>query len=218
MKVRCFLKHGLPVVSVMSLCFQLQAIEGSAGCVALDTKPSAFWRTAVTSTVTIPVDYPQGATVATLAVTGLSHKAVYVVTEGNFSLQLPEPTSPEVEDVYDITLSFDNGVMQKASIACVAGASHGGTASGVRVLFAKDSRKWQRVRGWRAVLPLPYGMRSFIIDGNSIDAGLDGAAGWYAFGPLETPRSYALSMTDSDFNVFETTLFGAGLGLAIILR
>jgi hypothetical protein len=219
MKPSGFLLRMSLAASLAAVCLPSRAIEGSAGTVVLDTKASVFWRTAPSSAVTVPVDFPAEATAAVLAVTGVTHRAVYTLAaEGDFTFQLPAPDSPQEEDIYALTLSFNDGTVREASIAGVAGAAKGNSAAGVRVNFEKESRKWQRVRDCRAVLPVPYAAKSLKIDGETVDTGLDGAAGWYLFRPEERSRKYALVLTDSESDLFETTLFGADRGLGIIFK
>ena len=218
MRQNGILMRFMAIATVMSVCWQVGAIEGSAGCVVLDAKASVFWRTAVSPTMTIPVDFPAGATAATLTVTGISYKVEYEVGEGDFVLNLPPPSSPETEDVYGLMLRFNDGSEQRASIACITGTSKSGSATGIRVDFTKGSYNWSRVRNSRAVLPIPYGMQSFTIDGEPVDAGLDGAVGWYLFRPAVKFRRYGLLMADSSSDIFETTLFGAVPGGYVTFR
>ena len=74
--------------------------------------------------MTVPIDYPVGATKATLAVTGLGYSEEYAdLTGDSFTFTLPSATSPETENVYDLTLTFDNGVERTAKLGLVQGLS-----------------------------------------------------------------------------------------------
>ena len=164
----------------------------------VDTSESPFWRTATNSTVDISVDYPAAASSASLSVTGAYGFSMTTnnLSEGLFTLSLPAATSPETEDVYDLTLTFSDGTSRTARFAVIAGASNlpeGNT----RCIVSDSSLRWHRIRE-RAVLPIPYGTTSFSVGGETVDTGLDGAAGWYAYGPLALGSSDTLGLTTAD--------------------
>ena len=146
--------------------------------VFLQPERSSFWRTATNSTVELRIDYPDGATKAELTVQG-ENFAVRVpdITLGAYSVRFPEPTSPEAEDVYSLSLAFDNGVTNTATLAVVSGS---GVAEPVATPVLPPGRKWRKV-GRNAVLPIPFGTTELAIDGESVATGLDGAQGWYGW-------------------------------------
>ena len=77
----------------------------------------SFWHTATNSTMSVPVDMPPMASRATLAVRGVKYATSYEITaSGSFSFSLPPPTSPQAENVYDLTLSFDDGTKTTLAI------------------------------------------------------------------------------------------------------
>lgn len=196
------------------------ATEASSGSafLHLDTAPGPFWRTATNSTVEISVDYPAEATSASLSVKGAwgySFEAENVA-EGLYVLELPAATDPRSEDVYDLTLSFDKGETRTARFAVICGVSDGGRGS-TRCITPQTSFRWRRIRQ-RSVVPVPYLAQLLDADGETVETGLNGAAGWYACGPVAAGERRTLSLnTDSD-GVFTAELEGAGDGAKLFLR
>lgn len=84
--------------------------------VFLRPETSSFWHTATNSTLTLPIYYPIGATRAALTVSGVkySYSTNLPANTAEFDLELPAPTSPQSENVYDLTLAFDNGASRTA--------------------------------------------------------------------------------------------------------
>ena len=185
--------------------------------VYVDTAESPFWRTAPNNVVELSVDFPAGASSASLSVTGAYGFSMTTnnLSEGLFSLPLPAATSPETEDVYDLTLTFSNGTSRNARFAVIAGVSAQPEGT-TRCVTPESSVRWSRIHE-RAVLPIPYGTTSFTVGGATVDTGLDGAAGWYAYGPLALGASETLGLVapDGDFAAF---LKSVGIGTVLIYR
>ena len=185
--------------------------------VYLQPETSSFWRTATNSTVTLTIDFPAGATTATLDVRGLKHERSYPnITGKSFDLHLPTPESPETENVYDLTLTFDDGTVRKASLGVVQGISNG-TEGAARCLAPFEGATWNRMRG-SAVLPIPYGTTAFSVAVNGVARtveGLDGAQGWYALGGVRRDDSVSLAL-DVDGASHVATLRGRGDGGIVI--
>lgn len=187
--------------------------------VFIKPETSFFWHTATNSTMTLPVDFPEGATSATLVVTGMSYSVQYTgITEDEFTLTLPAATGPAEENVYGLELAFDNGAKQTASLGLIKGIAAGGTGS-TRCIAPFGGKRWCRVER-RAVLPVPYGVKafSFQADGQSAvaETGLDGAAGWYAF-KLGGGGSASVTMTDADDADWSASLLGM-TGVLLLVR
>ena len=95
------------------------AVSASAAVVSseptfvfLRPETSSFWNTATNSTMTLPIDYPSGATKATLTVSGVDYSRVYpdiAAPQASIEIDLPMPDSPQAENVYELSLTFDNG-------------------------------------------------------------------------------------------------------------
>jgi len=161
--------------------------------VFLKPETSSFWNTATNNTMTVPIDYPSGAHSATLTVGGLDYAIEYRdIASSNFTFELPVPTSPETENVYNLTLTFDNGVVRTAKLGLIQGLSP--DSEGTTRCIAPDTSK---VWGWtrdRAVLPIPYGTTSLKVNNIETDTGLCGAQGWFAIGGLGDSGGVTLSL------------------------
>lgn len=143
----------------------------------VNPKTTSFWHTATNSTITLPVDFPEGATRASLVVEGVRYRRSYDdIAAAEFALALPAPTSPETENVYDLTLTFDDDArtVRRAKLGFVESFSPGN--EGVTRLRAPCAGEIWR----RAVLPIPCGTTSFTVNGVETDTGLGGDQGWYA--------------------------------------
>ena len=187
--------------------------------VYLRPETSSFWHTATNSTMTLPVEFPVGASSATLTVTGAFNysQTINDITSSSVTVALPEAVMPEndpaTEDVYDFTLTFNDGTVRTAKLGLIAGLGDG--EGQTRCLAPASGSAWEKVKG-QVAIPIPYGMTSFEINGTSTDTGLDGAQGWYVL-KLKSNVSAALSglvVEDS----WTALLKGAATGFFLILR
>ena len=199
-----------------AVCASSEATSASA-FVYVDTAESPFWRTAPSNVVELSVDFPAGANSASLTVTGAYGFSMTTnnLSEGLFTLALPAATSPETEDVYDLTISFNDGSSRTAKFAVIAGVSNGPEGT-TRCEPFESSVRWGRIHE-RAVLPIPYGTTSFTVGGEAVDPGLDGAAGWYAYGPLALGSSETLGLTTAD-GTYEALLRSVGTGFIFMFH
>ena len=200
------------------------AFESFAGTVSesftafLRPDESSFWRTAPGKTVTVPVEFPEGATKATLTVKGDGHSAEYAdIATDSFTFDLPEAKDAASENVYELTLSFDDAAktIRTAKIGLIAGLCPDNEGR-TRCLAPAGTRKWNRVRNGRAVLPIPYGMNALTIDGVATDTGLGGGQGWYRLDGL-VPKSPTELELSGEGGTCRASLFAAG-GHAIFVR
>lgn len=210
-----------------ALCIALASATASAG----DTSEAAtifirdelfsFWRTATNSTVTLPIDFPEGASSATLTVSGAGYHQVYSnLAAGSFDLVLPEATSPDTENVYDLALAFNDGTVRTAKLGLIKGLADNAVGT-TRCIVPSSARAWPKAKR-RAVLPIPYGTTSFAVslDGGEAvvtDTGLGGAQGWYVLSPISGDRQFALSLATPSGN-FAATLLGIDEGTFFIIR
>ena len=202
--------------AMVSVAVPAAELTSEATFVFLRPETSSFWNTATNNTMTVPIDYPTGATSAALSVRGLGYHCVYRDIRANeYTFELPAATSPETENVYDLTLTFDNGVERTAKLGLVQGLSPDSEGT-TRCLAPSGSRVWNKVKG-QAVLPIPYGMTSFKVNGEDVDPELKGAQGWYALGKIDPNESVSLSMT-ADGKEYMASLLGGGAGLMLIFR
>ena len=162
--------------------------------VFVDTASHSFWRTAMSSTVRLPIDYPSGAKSATLTVTGAGYSRVYTeITGDTFDLELPSAAQTANENVYALTLTFNDGTERTARLGCVKGGADASQASACCVL-PRDGTKWVRMEE-HPVIPIPYGTTRFEVDGVAVDTGLeDGAQGWAVLGPYATGATASLEL------------------------
>lgn len=180
---------------------------------------SSFWRTAHGRTVTVPVDFPAGAQTAALAVRGVGsgYSKVYDGISGeSFEFELPEAVDSQSEDVYELTLTFDDEekTVRTAKIALVKGLMP--DASGkTRCLVPEHSRKWNRVKGGRAVVPVPYGATSLTVDGAE-NPGLDGTQGWCVLKNLKSAEAAEAVLSVSG-ETYAASLMSVG-GLLFLVR
>jgi hypothetical protein len=167
---------------------------------------SSHWQTSKGGAVSLPVLFPDGATKATLSVSGAGYSARYDnITSDEFELILPEAVSSATENVYDLELKFDDETVRTARIGVIQGLCSG--AQGATQCRAGRSRSWGRVADRYAVVPVPYGTTSLTIDGRPEDAGLDGAQGWFVLDRLKIGKSSPVVLSAGD-DVFETCLWG----------
>ena len=202
-------KSVFAAVLSAAMCASANAGDTSSPAfVFLRPETSSFWHTATNGTISLPVDFPDGATRATLSVKGLGYFAVYDnVPEGLFDLTLPAATSPDTENVYDLELAFDGVVVRRAKLGLVQGRSVDDQGA-TRCIAPMDGVSWRRVKR-RAVLPIPYGTTSFAINGEAVDTGLGGDQGWYALGPLGAQEKAECEMETAGV-LFSATLYGVG--------
>ncbi len=203
--------------AMVSVAVPAEELTSEPTFVFLRPETSSFWNTATNSTMTVPIDYPRGARAATLSVRGLGYEQTYAgITEATFTFELPAPTSPETENVYDLTLAFDDAAatVRTAKLGLVQGLSPDAEGT-TRCLAPATAKVWRRAKG-RAVLPIPYGTTSFTVNGVETDTGLDGAQGWFAIGGIGPEENVSLSLMAGGVE-YAASLLGGG-GLMMIFR
>lgn len=204
--------------AMVSVAVPAEELTSEPTFVFLRPETSSFWNTATNSTMTVPVDYPSGATAATLSVTGLGYAQTYPgITGDSFTFDLPVPTSPETENVYDLTLTFDDAAATRrtAKLGLVQGLSPDAEGA-TRCLAPATAKVWRKAVG-RAVLPIPYGTTSFTVNGVETETGLGGAQGWYAIGGIDLDESVSLSLVAEGVE-YAASLLGGGAGLMLIFK
>ena len=190
--------------------------------VFLRPETSSFWNTATNSTMSLPIDYPNGATKAKLEVTGIGYSKVYEnITSDSFDIELPVPDSPQTENVYDLKLTFDNeATVRTAKLGLIQGLSPDAEGA-TRCLAPAEGSVWNKVK-YRAVLPIPYGTTELSMQTNGgewkeLDTGLNGAQGWYALSPIARGDNISLScIIDGVSHV--ASLLGGGDGFFVIVK
>ena len=196
-------------------------IESEETFVFLRPETSSFWNTATNSTMSLPIDYPNGATKAKLEVTGVGYSKVYEnITSDSFDIELPVPDSPQTENVYDLTLMFNDGTVRTAKLGLIQGLSPD-TEGATRCLAPAEGSVWNKVK-YRAVLPIPYGTTSLSMQTNGgewkeLDTGLNGAQGWYALSPIGRGDNLSLSCIVDGVS-YVASLIGGGDGFFVIVK
>ena len=181
------------------------AADSAASFVFVNPDTSSFWRTARSRSVTVPVDFPEGATTATLSVTGVGYSASYViVAPGPYTFQLPEAPTPAEENTYSLALSFDRGEGKTARLSLIAGLENGGAGSTRCV--SQANRCWGKSKSQQMTLPVPFGTTSLVVNGDTVDTGLDGAQGFVTISAL--PVSLSLVTPDASYCADITKLPG----------
>ena len=122
------------------------AAESAASFVFVNPDTSSFWRTARSQSVTVPVDFPEEATTATLSVAGVGYSASYeIAAPGPYTFQLPEAATLAEENTYSLVLAFDRGEGKTARLSVITGLEVG--AAGSTRCVSQSSRSWP-MRRW----------------------------------------------------------------------
>ncbi len=194
-----------------SIMAAVVASASDTGVTSLLFKESgSFWRTATSHTLTVPVDFKDGATSASLTVRGSRYRRVYEgIVTNEFTFSLPPADNMAHEDVYELSLVFDNGSEMKARVGLPYGLM-AGTEGATRCLVDVTQPKWRKTYGY-GLLPVPFGVTALSVDGSPVADGTDGytgAQGWLALGRVNTGSSVAVSLT-ADEQTTSRTLVGA---------
>ena len=198
------------------------AVAKDSSFVQLDLQPdeTPLWRTISGGPRWIEWVMPHGATKATLTVdSAFGGQTVYAdLTAPSNLVDFAAATASENEDVVTLTLAFDNGDVQTAKIGVLRSVSETAAASADATCscVAAGTRKWSHVKD-RAVLPIPYGTRMLTIRGESVDTGLDGAAGWHGAAFTQADRPAALSL-ETDDGIYVASLNYYAGGTVLLLR
>ena len=179
--------------------------------VFVDTTATSFWRTGVSPTFDLPIAYPPLASAVDISVRGVRYAQTFPRTSAVVQpVSLPEPTSDAAENVYEITLAFDDGTTNACSFALVRSQSNGGPCP---VRLTSDSRWHMMSRG--KVMPIPYGC-SLSIDGIVAATGLDGAQGWFVCPQMQTGE-YAFVIAGTGDSISRTMRY-VGPGIVFVVR
>ena len=208
---------ALAGAAVLTVSAPAAKLSSEPTFVFLRPETSSFWNTATSSTMTLPIDYPSGATKATLTVNGVGYNRVYPdLTADSIEIDLPVPDSPKTENVYELTLAFDNGAPSRtAKLGLIQGLDSGAKGS-TRCIAPAEGKVWSKATD-RAVLPIPYGTTSFTVNGVEHDTGLDGAQGWYALSPIKPGAVISLACL-ADGVSYAASILGGGNGFMLIYK
>ena len=204
------------VVALSDVAF---ALTSDTVFLQLDSKSSSFWHTAFSHSLAIPVDLPEGATAATLTVKGAQYEKTYEgLAQGDFALELPAATSQATENVYELTLAFDDAAQttRTARIGLIQGTADDGAGT-TRCVVSMAARKWKVTDGGHPVLPVPGGQVTLTVDGVEKNTGLGGDQGWFALDGLVggTQTEVGLNVDGVDYLA---SLIGGPLGLFLVVQ
>ena len=208
------------MIAIAASAFTAVAASASnTGATSLLFKDSgSFWRTATSSTLTVPVDFKDGAASATLTVQGSGYRRVYEgITTNEFTFSLPPAEDIANEDVYVLSLVFDNGTEMEAKIGLPYGLMTGAKGA-TRCLV--DNGKWGNTYG-RGLMPIPFGTTALSIDGSPVtdeSAGYTGAQGWLALGLVTVGSSVTVDMVADGVDNLRTLVGTACGGFQFIIR
>ena len=205
--------HGFAVLVAVAI-----TMAASANEVFLLPVSNILWRTAPSANFEVPVYMPHGASSATLVVSGCGYRQEYTgIADGMFRLSLPEADSGDNENVYDLTLTFNDeaATTRSAKIAVVGGASPGDSAEAF--VRSADSVKWSYVSTKNTVLPIPSGVEELSVNGATVNAGLYEVPGWFLF-QAQVAAIYNISLAAGGGCLAEATLYGTPTGFKFILK
>ena len=226
------MKKLLLTISLVSLGFgagadnQVQgaiAAEGESKSAFVWVQPgmSTFWHTATNHVMTVPIVFPEGATMATLSIRGDRYSVDREIQRtGNVvdcAITLPEPKSQLDEDVYVLELTFDDPseTVRRARLGLIRSAMTGGEGV-TRCLVPAEGHRWGKTAG-RAVLWVPYDMTSLTVNGEDFDPQLDGDQGWCVLTGLKVGETAQVEMV-VDGETYSSSLRGGPCGLFIVVE
>jgi hypothetical protein len=185
------------IIATLAACVAAASVSAAISpptAVFTQTEGSYLWHTAPSGTFTVRWAKPAGATRATLSVVGSGFSRTWDnLTAEELTLSLPAATSLANEDVYRLTLTFDDEAasVRTAYLGAVIGLGTG--AQRVAAQVKSDlSPKYPRFTR-KAVVAIPFGVLSLTVNGTPLP-GLDGEAGWRVVGKGVNPGPVALSM------------------------
>ena len=198
----------------------LGAAVALAGAVSGDSAPfevfsrvgdTYTWRTAPPGDFTVSWAFPEGASSATLLVEGVGYSQTFAdVPTNSIALSLPAAAEGS-ENVYTLTLTFDNGKVATASLGRIRGAVAGSAAT-IRYV-APGSRSWGHASRLSVFTVLP-GENSLAVDGG--DAETVVGAGYHAW-TCPDYQSHELVLSVGEEESYTATLCPQK-GLTVIFR
>ena len=212
------LGHRGGVRALLAAMVLAMVVAACASDVFMLPSSNRLWRTAPSACFEVPVFLPAGATSATLVVTGNGYRREYEdIADGMFQLSLPSADSADAENVYDLTLSFNNdaGTAYHAKLAVVQGAASGGAAEAF--VRAEGSHKWPMVATKTALLPIPDGVNSISVNGQAVEASLWQSPGWLPFS-AQVGATHDILLTGGSLTLAEAVLYGIPTGFYFILK
>ena len=195
----------------------LEAAESASTRVYLNSRESLLWHTAPARPFVVRWQRPAGATSATLSVKGAKYSNVYGNLEGEeLQIALPPVSSTRDENVYSLTLSFDDAAATSmtAVLGAVTGTGSGGNLVSVP-LRSPSAATWPKFSRY-AVVHVPHGSTSLTVNGSEIEPALDGSESWRAV-KYSGASEYRLELS-GEAGDLSASLSGSGGGFALVVR
>lgn len=184
--------------------------------VHLNAAESLLWHTAPAGDFMVRWTMPSDSSSASLIVTGAKYRRVYDgLSSEEVEISLPAVSSVRDENVYALTLEFDDGSVQTAILGAVTGVGVGSDELAVP-LRLEGTTLWSKFYG-RAVMPIAADAASLTVNGTEIVPALDGTVGWRMVTYQRGVNEYTLTLADED-GEHSTVLYGRGGGFALIVR
>jgi len=179
------------IVLIGTACFATDTSEVAG--VFVDPNASLLWRTAPSSSVTIPIEYPPMASSVDISVKGVKYAASFPgVTAATQAITLPSPAKDSDENVYEVVLGFSDGTTNKCAFALVRSQS----ANASCPVKLTSAARWSRISA-KKVMVIPAG-QSLAIDDEAVSTGVEGAWGWFACPKLEVGEHEFVLSGDGD--------------------
>lgn len=203
------------IPSIVTAAAAALSFAANAADAFLLPKENILWHTAVSSDFDVPVLLPRGATSARLAVSGKGYSRTYEeIGDGMFSLSLPGADSASEENIYDLTLTFNDEppTVQRARLAVCQGAATGGSASAdVRTASLPE---WHKVTK-KALIPVRGD--TLVVNGTPEDDSPWSSPGWFYL-TVQSGKTYDLALKNGGDIVASATLNAAVNSLTIFIR
>ena len=192
-----------------------QAATSEPTLILANGSESLLWHSVLPGASVARWDKPATATSATLTIAGATYRQTYTDLTGE-SCEISLPLAYDGrEDVYTLTLTFDDGTVRTAYLGAVDGLATGGTSTSRRMRTA-GSPRWASFNDYAAIA-IPAGATALTVNGAALPD-LDGSAGWRLIKFNGTP-DYNLSMTvTNSASPLTATLHGFPGGTILILR
>ena len=218
-KNRVILESPCMAVLAAAIGMVLQLEAGAAvsepTLILANGSESLLWHSVLTGTSVARWDKPRTATSATLTIVGAYYRQTYAnLTGESCEISLP-PANGGKEDVYTLTLEFDDGTVRTAYLGAVDGLATGGTATSRRMRTA-SSPQWANFNDYAAIA-IPAGATALTVNGTPLPD-LDGSAGWRLVKFDGTPQyNLAMTVAGSDSPLL-ATLNGFAGGTVLCVR
>ena len=205
------------LVAGLATCIHGKCAESSSSPTAVWVKPeeSLQWKTVMSASAALTLNWPSGATSAQLTIEAdgaVIAQTNITDTAAREALVIPAPL-PEEERVLDLSITYrDSGDDTLKEETARVGWVTGVDGHPTRLVTAADGKPWTSVEKY-AVLPIPEGTTALTVDSAAQDCD---APGWWEWSRIKAgEHSLALTASGEDFLA---SLMGKGGGFAIIVR